>query len=141
MLSLLGAWLGNSPKMAVILVAVACLLPYVWTIIAKTSAGFRPSDNQNPRAFLAKTTGLSARANAAQENSFEGLPFFVAGVLLAMYCFVPQVIINALAFLYVLLRLAYGGAYLANLASLRSVLWFLSMACVAMLFWLSLRVL
>ena len=47
------------------LILIACLLPYVFTIIAKKTAGFRAKDNQHPREFLAKTTGLAARANAA----------------------------------------------------------------------------
>jgi hypothetical protein len=60
------------------LILIACLLPYVFTIIAKKTAGFRAKDNQHPREFLAKTTGLAARANAAQQNSFESLPLFIA---------------------------------------------------------------
>ena len=53
------------------LILIACLLPYVFTILAKVTGGFKPRDNQNPRDFLAKTTGLAARANAVQQNSFE----------------------------------------------------------------------
>lgn len=113
---------------------VACLLPFVWTTIAKMAGGYRFDDNQNPREFLAKLTGLPARANAAQANSFETLPMFLASVLVAMYCFVPQALINTLAWLYVLIRVGYGVAYLLNLATLRSILWGLSMVCVVFLF-------
>lgn len=112
----------------------ACVLPFVWTIIAKMAGGYRFDDNQNPREFLAKLTGLPARANAAQANSFETLPMFLASVLVAMYCFVPQALINTLAWLYVLIRVGYGVAYLLNLATLRSILWGLSMVCVVFLF-------
>ncbi len=120
-------------------VLVVCLLPYVWTALAKTLGGFKPTDNQNPREFLAKTTGIASRANAAQANSFESLPIFVAGVLLSMYCFVPQVAVNGMVWLYVLLRLAYGVAYLANWATLRSILWTASMAVVISMFLFSLK--
>ena len=60
-------------------------MPYVFTILAKVTGGFKPRDNQNPRDFLAKTTGLAARANAVQQNSFESLPLFIAAVLMAEY--------------------------------------------------------
>ena len=39
------------------LILIACLLPYVFTIIAKKTAGFRAKDNQHPREFLAKMIG------------------------------------------------------------------------------------
>ncbi len=54
----------------ILIIIVACLLPYVFTLIAKSKGGFK-QDNQNPREFLAKTTGLAARANAVQQNSFK----------------------------------------------------------------------
>lgn len=131
---------GLELKSAIIAMMVACGLPFVWAILAKWQGGFRPKDNQNPRAFLTKLDGLPARANAIQANSFESLPMFLASVLLAVYCFVPQPIINSIAWLYVLLRIGFGICYLANWTSLRSILWALSMACIAMLFWWSLRV-
>lgn len=122
----------------IVAVAVACLLPYMFALFAKTTGGFNfKVDNRNPRAFLDKTQGISARLNAAQANSFEGLPMFIGAVLLAMYCFVPQHIINALAWLYVLLRVAYGLAYAYDLASLRSVIWGLSLGCCLLLFYFS----
>lgn len=107
----------------------ACLLPYVFTIIAKFAGDFKVSDNKNPREFLAKTTGLAARANAVQQNSFESLPLFIAAILMAEYMVVPQSIIMSLGIAYLALRLIYGICYLANIATLRSIIWFLSMAC------------
>lgn len=121
-------------------IGLACLLPFVWTVVAKIKAGFRPKDNQNPRAFLANATGVAARANAAQANSFETLPMFLAATLLALYCFVPQPLINNLVWLYVALRVGYGVSYLLNLATLRSILWGLSMVCIVLLFVMSARV-
>lgn len=111
------------------LILGACLLPYVFTLIAKFTAGFKGKDNQNPREFLAKTSGLAARANAVQQNSFESLPLFIAAILMAEYMVVPQFIIMMLGIGYLVLRVIYGICYLANIATLRSVIWFLSMAC------------
>lgn len=122
----------------IIAMVVACLLPYVFALLAKITGGFDfKQDNHQPRDFLNRTTGLSARLNAAQANSFEGLPIFIGAVLVAIYCFVPQNIINALAWFYVLLRVAYGVAYAYDLASLRSVVWGLSLGCCLLLFYLS----
>ena len=119
----------NSLNSVMYIILAACLLPYAFTMIAKLSGGFTLRDNQNPREFLAKTSGLAARANAVQQNSFESLPLFLTSVLMAEYLVTPAVITYYLSIAYLVLRLLYGLAYLANLATLRSILWLLSMAC------------
>lgn len=111
------------------LILIACLLPYIFTIIAKVTGGFKGSDNQNPREFLAKTTGLSARANAVQQNSFESLPLFIAAILMAEYMVVPQGFTMMMGSAYIVLRIIYGICYLLNLSTLRSIIWFMSMVC------------
>ena len=111
------------------LILITCLLPYVFTVIAKKTAGFKGRDNQNPRDFLAKTTGLAARANAAQQNSFESLPLFIAAILMAEYMVVPQAVIMTFGIAYIVLRIVYGICYLANWATLRSIVWTLSLLC------------
>lgn len=137
----LGTVFGTGLSSAIWAMLIAGLLPFGWAIVAKILGGFKAKDNLNPRAFLANLEGLPARANAVQANSFESLPLFLAGVLLAVYCFVPQVIINGYAWAYVGLRILFGLAYLANLAILRSIIWGLSMVCVLMLFVLSVKML
>ncbi len=127
-------------SIAIYCMIIASLLPFSFTMIAKISAGFRPKDNQNPRQLLASAQGLAARANAAQLNSFETLPIFLAAVLTAQYMIVPQPLINQLAIAYVLLRVVYGIAYLTNLAAFRSVIWLLGMACSILLFVVSVRI-
>ncbi|OTG67261.1 MAPEG family protein [Acinetobacter silvestris] len=111
------------------LILTACLLPYLFTIIAKKAGGFKAQDNQNPREFLAKKTGLAARANAVQQNSFESLPLFIAAVLMAEYMVISQHVIMTLGIAYIILRILYGICYLCNWSTLRSVIWMLSMAC------------
>lgn len=113
----------------VYLIIIACLLPYVFTVVAKMAGGFKREDNQNPREFLAKTTGLAARANAAQQNSFESLPLFIAAVLMAEYMVIPQVVVMMFGIAYIVLRIIYGICYLANWATLRSIVWMLSLLC------------
>ena len=113
----------------VYLILIACLFPYVFTIIAKMAGGFQGRDNQHPREFLAQTTGLAARANAVQQNSFEGLPLFIAAILMAEYMVLSQTVIMTFGVAYLVLRVVYGVCYLANWATLRSIVWLLSLLC------------
>lgn len=117
----------------VYLILIACLLPYVFTVVAKAAGGFSHKDNQNPRAFLAKTQGLAARANAVQQNSFEGLPLFIAAILIAEYMVVQQQFIMMFGVAYLVLRIIYGVCYLANWATLRSIIWFMALSCPVLL--------
>ena len=119
---------------------VASLLPLMMAVAAKAIGGFNLGDNAHPRDFLQGTTGAAARANAAQQNSYETLPIFLAAVIVAMLFFVPQSIINVLAWLYVVIRIGFCVAYITNLATFRSILWLLSMACSLMLFYLAIRI-
>ncbi len=123
------------------LILVACLLPYVFTIIAKKAAGFRARDNQNPREFLAKSTGLASRAHAVQQNSFESLPLFIAAVLMAEYLVLAQSLVMTFGIAYLVFRVLYGICYLANWATLRSIVWLLSILCPVTLLLLIIRIL
>lgn len=113
----------------VYLILIACLLPYVFSLIARLASGFQVKDNQYPREFLNNSTGIAARANAAQQNSFEGLPLFIAAVLMAEYMVVSQSVIMTFGIAYLVLRVIYGVCYLANWATLRSIVWCLSLLC------------
>ena len=69
-------------------IIAAAVLPIVCAGLAKSKGFGKPRraggyDNHNPRAWLAGLSGWQARANAAQANSFEALPLFIAGVLAA----------------------------------------------------------
>ncbi len=121
-------------------VLVAALLPIGCAAIAKWGmfsksghdGGF---DNHAPRAWLARQIDWRARANAAQANSFEALPFFIGAVIIAHQLGAQQPRLDLLAIVYVGLRMAYIMLYVANLANLRSLVWTLAMAVnVAILF-------
>jgi uncharacterized MAPEG superfamily protein len=120
-------------------ILVACFLPIVCAGIAK-SRGFGKSrrdggyDNHNPRQWLGQLQGWQARAQAAQMNSFEALPVFIAGVLIAQRLGAPQATVNALAVAFVLLRIAYIAAYVTDRANLRSLVWALALGCSVALF-------
>lgn len=130
----------NTLTIAHVCILVACLLPIVCTGIAKAGRfGVPPSqggyDNHDPRAWLAQQTGYRARANAAQANSFEALPLFIAGVLVAHQTQAAQGLVNGLALAFVALRVAYIAMYVADQQVARSVVWLLGvLCCVALLF-------
>ena len=113
-------------------VLVMGLLPYVAAGIAKK--GFEGYDNSAPRQWLAKQTGFRARANAAQANLFESLPFFFAAVIIASIAHAPQARIDLLAVGFVLTRIAYLVCYVANWPTTRSIVWSIGIICVASLF-------
>jgi uncharacterized MAPEG superfamily protein len=110
-------------------ILLAALLPIGATGVAKWGTFGKSRrdggyDNHDPRAWLARQTGHRARANAAQANSFEALPFFIGAVLAAHQMGAAQGVIDALAGLWVLLRVAYIALYVADRAAARSLVWF-----------------
>jgi uncharacterized MAPEG superfamily protein len=130
------------PRMTIaeICILVACLLPIACAGVAKSKGFGKPRreggfDNHSPRVWLAGLQGWQARANAAQQNSFEALPIFIAGVLVAERMQASQSLIDGLAITFLAARVGYIGAYLADRANLRSVLWVVGLACcIAMFF-------
>lgn len=113
-------------------VLIAALLPMVCAAIAKYGMMSTPKreggfDNNNPRAWLARQTDWRARANAAQANSFEALPFFFAAVIIAHLLQAGQARLDILAFLFIVLRIAYIMMYVADLAKARSAIWALAL--------------
>ena len=109
-------------------VLIAALLPIVCAGLAKRGAlgksvkdgGF---DNNNPRAWLSRQTGASARANAAQANTFEALPFFIGAVVIAHQLGASQTPLDLLAVLFVVLRAIFIFLYVTDRAAARSVVW------------------
>ena len=112
---------------AIACVLIAGILPIVAATVSKW--GFRGYDNRNPRAWLAAQDGFRARANAAQANSWEAFPFFAAGVLAAQWMQAPQARVDALALAFIAARIVYLVLYVADRATLRSVVWTIGWIC------------
>ena len=113
-------------------VLVAAVLPVVCAGIAKyglkrTARREGGYDNNHPRAWLAQQTDWRARANAAQANTFEALPFFFVAVIIAHMLLANQARLDILALLFIGLRIAYIVTYVGNLATARSVVWALAL--------------
>ena len=112
-------------------VLFAGLLPYVATLVAKGGTRF---DNRQPRAWLSRQTDWRARAHAAQLNGFEAFPLFAVAVVVAHLLGAPQPRVDALAILFVVARVGYLGAYLADLHWLRSAVWFVGIGSAVAIF-------
>lgn len=115
-------------------VLVAGLMPILFTGIAKATG--KRFDNRSPREWQARLEGMPARAHAAHLNAFEAFPLFAVAVIIAQLRDAPQDRIDQLAIAFVVLRLAYGFAYMANQATLRSVIWILALGCAVALFFI-----
>ena len=116
-------------------VFAACFLPIIASWLAK--GGGQTFDNAAPREWLERQTGWRQRADWAQRNHYEVFPAFAAAVLVAAMTHAPQVWADALAVAFVLLRIAYIAAYIADRATLRSAVWTLGFFCVLGLFIIS----
>ena len=113
-------------------VLFAAILPIVCAGIAKSGmfttapakGGF---DNNNPRSWLARQSDWRSRANAAQANTFEALPFFFAAVIIAHSLQAAQTRLDILAVIFIMLRIGYVIMYMADLANARSIVWILAL--------------
>jgi uncharacterized MAPEG superfamily protein len=114
-------------------VLLAVLLPYACAWLAKSRGFGRPRsqggyDNHDPRGWLANQQGWQARANGAQANSFEALPFFIGAVIIAHQLGAAQTRLDILAVVFVTLRIIYIFMYVAGLPTARSAIWALAFA-------------
>lgn len=118
-------------------IAIACvlaagLMPILFTGIAK-ALGPR-YDNAAPRQWQSGLQGAAQRAHAAHLNAFEAFPLFAAAVLAAQLHQAPADRLDLLALSFVVLRLLYGGCYIAGWATLRSLVWVAALGCCLAIF-------
>ena len=116
-----------------VMMLLAALLPLLVSLMSKV--GGQDFDNATPRAWLSRQQGWRARANAAQSNMFESLPFFFAAVLYAVWHQAELVHLGGLMAAWLLLRVIYVGLYVGGRATARSLVWAAAFAVnVAILF-------
>jgi uncharacterized MAPEG superfamily protein len=99
------------------------LMLYLLTIAPIKWLRFRRFDNANPRDPAFYEEPIAARALGAHLNGIETFPFFAVAVLLAEFRTGPQRVIDELAVLFLIVRIAYVFTYLGNRPTLRSILW------------------
>ena len=112
------------------------LILYLLTIVPIKWIGYRRYDNSKPRDPAFYDEPLRARALGAHQNGIEAFPFFAAAVLLAEFRACPQRLIDELAVLFLIVRIAYVFTYLGNRPTLRSILWSLGFAINIAIFFL-----
>ena len=117
---------------AVLPVLIAGLLPIVCASIAKR--GGKNYDNHNPRAWMSRLEGSKARADAAQQNSFEAFPLFTAAVVLALLGDADAADVAQWGWLFIAMRVAYIYCYVTDRSTLRSIFWTLGLVAVVRIF-------
>jgi len=99
------------------------LLLYLLTIAPVKWIRFRRFDNSRPRDPGFYEDPIAGRALGAHLNGIETFPFFAVAVLLAEFRQCPQRLIDELAVLFLIVRIAYVFTYIGNRPTLRSILW------------------
>jgi len=104
------------------------LLLYLVTIASIKWIRFGRFDNSRPRDPAFYKDAIAERALGAHQNGIETFPFFAFAVLLAEFRDSPQRLIDELALLFLIVRIAYVFTYLGNRPTLRSTLWSIGFA-------------
>jgi uncharacterized MAPEG superfamily protein len=113
------------------------LMLYLLTIAPIKWIGFRRFNNSRPRdPGFYEQDPISARALGAHQNGIEAFPFFAIAVLLAEFRGGPQRLVNELAVLFLIVRIAYVFTYLGDRPTLRSILWSIGFAINLAIFFL-----
>ena len=111
---------------------IAMFLPLIWAGVAKASgSGY---DNAKPRAWLSQQEGRVARANWAQQNSYEAFPPFAAALIVAHLTGAEQSLVDILAGLFIVMRLGHGICYITDKPTPRSLFWTAGFAITIALF-------
>jgi len=106
---------------------------------ARSQANFTIDDLAAPRAMADRLPDWGKRANWAHQNSFEAFTLFAPAALLCLLTQVDAPAALAAAWIHPALRLAYLGAYVANLPPLRSLCWAGAITCTGILYLEGLR--
>jgi uncharacterized MAPEG superfamily protein len=112
------------------------LLLYLLTIASVKWTGHRRFDNARPRDPVFYEDPIRARALGAHQNGIEAFPFFAVAVVLAEFRLGPQHLIDELAVLFLIVRIAYVLTYLGNRPTLRTILWSIGFAINVAIFFL-----
>ncbi|MCP9772233.1 MAPEG family protein [Synechococcus sp. Tobar12-5m-g] len=123
---------------SLVLSAAVVVLSLVPLGAGRSKADFTPSDLAAPRAMFERLPAWGKRASWAHQNSFEALTLHAPACLLCLLAAPAVVAASPLAvvaaWLHPALRLAYIGAYVANLPPLRSLCWIGALLSTALLY-------
>lgn len=116
-------------KIVLLLIILACILPYI--------ASFMMAQLKKASFSFSNHEHLNSSSTALQQNNFESLILFLAAVLFAVYMIVPIYIVQLLSIGYLTFRSLYILCILGNWSILRQIMWWLSLGCSVMLFGIS----
>lgn len=107
---------------------IAMFLPYLAKIPLIKAMNERGGyDNRHPRQQQAALEGFGARANAAHYNSFEALMVYACAVLITVSLGTVDAVAIALGWTFVVARIGYMVCYWLDKATIRSLIWLVSM--------------
>lgn len=134
---------GAAFAWSLVLSGAAVVVSLVPLGAGRSQADFTPADLAAPRAMFERLPAWGKRASWAHQNSFEAFTLHAPACLLCLLV-APALMTTSpwtavAAFLHPALRLAYLGAYLANLPPLRSLCWAGGMLTTAVLYGEGLR--
>ncbi|MCT0200826.1 MAPEG family protein [Synechococcus sp. CS-1325] len=117
---------------SLVLSGAVVVLSLVPLAAGRSKADFTPGDLAAPRAMFERLPAWGKRASWAHQNSFEAFTLHAPACLLCLLA-APAVLAASplaaspmaavAAWLHPALRLAYIGAYVANIPPLRSLCW------------------
>ena len=107
---------------------LGAVLLYLLTLAPIKALGHRDFRNSAPRDPAFYAPPIRARVLGAHVNGIETFPFFAAAILLAEFRHAAQQPVDALAVGFLVVRLAFVGAYVAGWATARTLLWNLGFA-------------
>lgn len=91
-------------------------------------------DNNHPRIQAQQLEGVAARTYAAQQNAWEALPLFTAAVVVAHLGGANPGTAATASIVFVAARVIHAGLYIANLATLRSIIFFFALGAALTMF-------
>jgi uncharacterized MAPEG superfamily protein len=115
--------------------AVLVYAPFLLVAYGRVQAGY---DMAAPRAMFDKLPAFAQRATWAHQNSLEALTLFAPAALMAYVTGVDAPLAALAAIAHVVARSLYSLFYILNVPLLRSLMFVIGSAAIAVLFGLSL---
>ena len=112
----------NVPYLCVLLAFLLVYVPKIPLTVAMARQG-KGYDNHSPRTQQAQLGGWGARALWAHQNGFESFAPFGIAVVVATLAHADATWVTRWAVIHVVARAVYPWVYLADLATLRSLVW------------------
>ncbi|KAL9076179.1 MAG: hypothetical protein Q9161_001226 [Pseudevernia consocians] len=127
---------------------ILSLLPHLYAVKTYETASSKKFDNTQPRSLIGTvaadqslskaTKDTIIRAEGAQQNGFENLGIFAAGVVAGNVAALDPAYLNALSMAYIASRVAYNLVYINNttlaVANVRSVVYISSSVLIFTMF-------